>query len=115
MWLLCNHRVCTITRVCAFSLEAEIHTYKTEVLKLERQLKEVNGQLSSTSKNLNMSQGMSAVNQDSLIALRAERDSLHTECASLRAQNTKLLTEQVSVINSFMVYLIFERFLCSLF
>ena len=83
-----------------FSLEAEIHTYKTEVLKLERQLKEVNGQLSSTSKNLNMSQGMSAVNQDSLIALRAERDSLHTECASLRAQNTKLLTEQVSVTNS---------------
>ena len=84
------------------SLEAEMHTYKTQIMQLERQLSEVNGKLNSTSTRLDMSNDMTALNEETLAAVTTERDSLLTECHTLRSQNQKLIAEQV--INFFILH-----------
>lgn len=58
-------------------------------------MSEVNGKLNSTSTRLDMSNDMTVLNEETLAAVTTERDSLMTECHSLRAQNQKLIAEQV--------------------
>ena len=78
-----------------------MHTYKTQIMQLERQLSEVNGKLNSTSTRLDMSNDMTALSEETLAAVTTERDSLLTECHTLRSQNQKLIAELV--INFFIL------------
>lgn len=83
--------------VCNNSLETEIYSYKTEILKLEQQVAELKGRLSSASNELSLTNDISVLDKESLATVKAERDGLAAECSHLRSQNTKQLSAQVQL------------------
>jgi len=77
-------------------MEAENSLLKSQILKLERELADINGRLNSSNSELNRSYDESQFNKESITTLRLERDTMQSECKALRANNSNLLATQVS-------------------